>query len=430
MAEFVIEGGAKLQGEVIASGNKNAALPLLACALLTDQDVTLHNVPRIRDVMALIQLMQILGARVDWIGDNSVRVNAADLNSCSLDPQLCREIRASILLAGPMLARCGNITLPPPGGDVIGRRRVDTHFLALKALGAEVLIDGNYTLRATALRGADIMLDEASVTATENAIMAAATASGTTILRNAAGEPHVQDLCWLLSQMGVDIAGIGSNTLVIHGQTTLKGGEYTIGADYIEVASFIVLGAVCGGDEGLWIRRASPQHHRMTAMTLAKLGVHFEAHGDPQTGDIFVPGGQDLCVEREIDGYMPSIADGIWPAFPADMMSPMIVAATQARGTVLVHEKMYESRLFWVDKLIGMGAQIVLCDPHRCVVQGVSRLRGERIQSPDIRAGVSLVVAALCAEGTSVISNAQQIDRGYERFEEKLRGIGALIERR
>jgi UDP-N-acetylglucosamine 1-carboxyvinyltransferase len=426
MAEFVIEGGAKLHGEVVASGNKNAALPLLSCALLTDEPVILHNVPRIRDVMTLMKLMQTMGAQVEWIADNSVRVSAANVDSCILDAKLCKEIRASILLAGPMLARCGNITLPPPGGDVIGRRRVDTHFLALKALGAQVTIDRNFMLRAEKLTGADIMLDEASVTATENAVMAAATAHGTTVLRNAASEPHVQDLCQLLIQMGVGIEGVGSNTLAIHGCGKLKGGEYTIGADYIEVTSFIVLGAVCGGGRGLWIRRASPQHHRMTAMTLSKLGISFDVHGE----DIFVPGLQELCVEREIDGYMPTIADSIWPGFPADVMSPVIVAATQARGSVLIHEKMYESRLFWVDKLIGMGAQIVLCDPHRCVVQGISRLRGERIQSPDIRAGMSLVIAALCAEGTSVIGNIEQIDRGYERFEEKLRGLGARIERR
>lgn len=426
MSEFVIEGGAKLQGEVVASGNKNAAVALLPCTLLADEPVILHNVPRIRDVMSLLKLMQTLGATVEWVGENSVKVNAQSVNSCTLDPAICREIRASILLAGPMLARCGNIELPPPGGDVIGRRRVDTHFLALRELGAQITVDGNFGLKATKLIGADIMLDEASVTATENAIMAAAMAQGTTILRNAASEPHVQDLCNLLVLMGLKMEGIGSNTLTIHGSERLHGAEYTIGADYIEVASFIAIGAVCGGGRGLWIRKASPQHHRMTKITMAKLGIAFDVHDE----DIFVPGLQVLATEREIDGYMPTIKDSIWPGYPADAMSPLIVAATQARGSVLIHEWMYESRLFFVDKLIGMGAQIVLCDPHRCVVQGVSRLRGESIQSPDIRAGLALVLAALIAEGKSVIGNVQQIDRGYEHFETKLRALGAQIERR
>ena len=426
MSEFIIEGGVKLQGEVIASGNKNAALALLPCTLLADEPVTLHNVPRIRDVMTLLKLMQTLGATVDWLSENTVRVNAESVNSCTLDPTICREIRASILLAGPMLARCGNIELPPPGGDVIGRRRVDTHFLALRELGAQITVDRNFSLKASQLIGADIMLDEASVTATENALMAAALAKGTTTLRNAASEPHVQDLCNLLVLMGAKIDGIGSNTLTIYGRERLHSAEYTIGADYIEVASFIALGAISGGGRGVWIRKASPQHQRMTKITMSKIGISFDAHGD----DIFVPGLQALAVEREIDGYMPTIKDSTWPGYPADAMSPLIVAATQARGSVLIHEHMYESRLFFVDKLIGMGAQIVLCDPHRCVVQGVSRLRGEAIQSPDIRAGLALVLAALVAEGKSVIGNVQQIDRGYEHFETKLRGLGAQIERR
>ena len=426
MSEFVIEGGVKLQGEVTASGNKNAAVALLPCTLLADEPVTLHNVPRIRDVLTMLKLMQTLGATAEWLGENSVRIDASSVNSCTLDPIICREMRASILLAGPMLARCGNIELPPPGGDVIGRRRIDTHFLALRELGAQVTVDRNFSLKATQLVGTDIMLDEASVTATENAVMAAALAKGITILRNAASEPHVQDLCNLLVLMGSQIEGIGSNTLTIHGRGRLHGAEYTIGADYIEVASFIALGAISGGGRGLWIRKASPQQHRMTRIMMSKLGVAFDVHDE----DIFVPGLQTLATGREIDGYMPTIKDAIWPGYPADAMSPLIVAATQARGSVLIHECMYESRLFFVDKLIGMGAQIVLCDPHRCVVQGGSRLRGEAIQSPDIRAGLALVLAALVAEGTSVIGNVQQIDRGYENFEAKLRGLGAQIERR
>ncbi len=425
-SEFIIEGGAKLGGEVKASGNKNAALPLLASCILTDEPVTFNNLPRIRDVLTMLKLLQSLGVTVEWVGENSARLCAANLNPAKLDPQLCRDIRASILLAGPMLARLGEVRLPPPGGDVIGRRRLDTHFLAFSAMGADIGINGDFHLNASGLNGADILLDEASVTATENALMAAAMAKGTTVLRNAASEPHVQDLCRSLVKMGLRIDNIGTNTLVIQGRERLRGGEFTIGADNIEVTSFIVMGALCAGDRGLLIRDASPEHLSMTQLMLRRIGIRFEARGN----DVFVPGNQRLVVEPEFDGYMPKIDDMPWPAFPADAMSPAIVAATQAEGTVLFHEKMFESRLFWVDKLIGMGARIVLCDPHRCVVQGPSRLRAERVQSPDIRAGVALVIAALCAEGTSVIQNAQQIDRGYEMFEAKLRSIGANIERR
>jgi UDP-N-acetylglucosamine 1-carboxyvinyltransferase len=426
VSEFVIEGGAKLRGEVIASGNKNAALPLLSACILTHEPVTLHNVPRIRDVLALCRLLEVLGATVEWRGANTVCVCAEGVSACVIEPDLAREIRASILLAGPMLARCGDFRLPPPGGDVIGRRRLDTHFLAFQALGAKIRFDDDFHLRAKKLRGADIMLDEASVTGTENAIMAAVMAKGQTVLRNAASEPHVQDLCRMLTQMGAKISGIGSNTLVIDGVEDLCGTEFTISADNIEVTSWIIIGALCGGKKGLWVRNASPEHLHMTQLGLAKLGIRFEKRG----GDIFVPGEQTLHVKNEFDGYMPKIDDAPWPGFPADALSPTIVAATQSRGSVLIHEKMFESRLYFVDKLIGMGAQIVLCDPHRCVVNGPSKLRGENIQSPDIRAGVALVIAALCAEGTSVISNVEQIDRGYERFEEKLRMIGAKIQRR
>jgi UDP-N-acetylglucosamine 1-carboxyvinyltransferase len=426
MSEYVIEGRARLNGEVLSSGNKNAALPLLACSLLTDQPLVLHNVPRINDVHIMLQLLQTLGVSVDWIGTNSVRVCAAEVNVCALDPDLCRDIRASILLAGPMLARCGDFRMPPPGGDVIGRRRLDTHFLAFSALGAAISVNGDFHISAERLTGADVMLDEASVTASENAIMAAALARGTTVLRNAASEPHVQDVCRCLIQMGLRIDNIGSNTLVVHGRERLHGTEFTIGADNIEVTSFIVIGALMGGERGLWIRNASPEHLGMTRLMLRRIGIRVEVHGP----DVFVPGNQRLVVEPEFDGYMPKIDDMPWPAFPADAMSPAIVAATQAEGLVLFHEKMFESRLYWVDKLIAMGARVILCDPHRCVVQGPSRLRAERVQSPDIRAGVALVIAALCAEGTSVIQNAQQIDRGYERFEDKLRAIGARIKRR
>lgn len=424
MAEFIIDGGARLRGEVTSSGNKNAALPLLASCLLTDQPVILHNVPSIRDVHTMIALLQSLGVTAEWQEGNTVRLQAATIHSCVLDPALCKEIRASILLAGPLIARAGTVTLPPPGGDIIGRRRVDTHFLALKALGAEVQVNGCFALHAARLIGADIMLDEASVTGTENAIMAAVLARGETVIRNAASEPHVQDLCRCLNQMGAQIRHIGSNTLKIRGVSKMSGTEFTVGADNIEVTSFIVLSALRG--DGIWIRNASPEHLGMTRLVMGRMGITFESHGP----DVFVPGNQVLKVEQDVDGAIPKIDDNPWPAFPADAMSLAIVAATQVNGTVLVHEKMFESRLYFVDKLISMGARIVLCDPHRCIVQGPSRLHGELVQSPDIRAGVALVIAALCAEGQSHISNIQQIDRGYERFDEKLRELGAKIERR
>ncbi len=427
MAEFHIQGGERLSGEVIASGNKNAALPLLAATLLTSRPVTLHNVPRIRDVLMMIELLQTLGATVRWTAQNSLVVDASLVSACDIDPKLSREIRASILLAGPMLARCGGVTLPPPGGDVIGRRRLDTHFLAFEALGAQIETAPRYfSLSSSGLRGADILLDEASVTGTENAIMAAALARGTTVLRNAASEPHVQDLCRMLGKMGLRIDGVGSNTLTIYGAEELGGAEFTVGADNIEVTSFIVLGAVCGSDCGLWIRNAGPENLGMTRLYLRRLGIQFAAHGR----DVFVPGNQELRVESEYDGGITKIDDGIWPGFPADAMSPTIVAATQAVGTVLIHEKLFESRLYFVDKLIAMGARIIVCDPHRCVVSGPSHLHGAVLQSPDIRAGVALVIAALAADGESVISNIQQIDRGYENFADKLRGLGAIIERR
>jgi UDP-N-acetylglucosamine 1-carboxyvinyltransferase len=427
LAEFHIQGGERLSGEVIASGNKNAALPLLAATLLTSRPVTLHNVPRIRDVLMMIELLQTLGATVRWTAQNSLVVDASLVSACDIDPKLSREIRASILLAGPMLARCGGVTLPPPGGDVIGRRRLDTHFLAFEALGAQIETAPRYfSLSSSGLRGADILLDEASVTGTENAIMAAALARGTTVLRNAASEPHVQDLCRMLGKMGLRIDGVGSNTLTIYGAEELGGAEFTVGADNIEVTSFIVLGAVCGSDCGLWIRNAGPENLGMTRLYLRRLGIQFAAHGR----DVFVPGNQELRVESEYDGGITKIDDGIWPGFPADAMSPTIVAATQAVGTVLIHEKLFESRLYFVDKLIAMGARIIVCDPHRCVVSGPSHLHGAVLQSPDIRAGVALVIAALAADGESVISNIQQIDRGYENFADKLRGLGAIIERR
>jgi UDP-N-acetylglucosamine 1-carboxyvinyltransferase len=422
---FVIEGGHSLQGEVRPAGNKNAALPILAAALLTDERVVLHNVPDIEDVQAMFYLLDDLGVQIERLGEHDWALTARDVRKAALDPEICKQIRASILLAGPLLARCGHVELPPPGGDVIGRRRVDTHFLALHALGAQ--IDANhrrYTLSTpTRLRGSDIFLDEASVTATENAILAAATAAGTTLLCNAASEPHVQDLCHLLNTLGARIEGIGSNQLRIEGVERLHGGEFTVGPDHIEVGSLIGMAVVTGSE--LLIRNAAPQHLRMTQLTFGRLGITWEARGD----DIFVPAEQELRVVDDVGGSIPKIDDGPWPAFPADMVSIAVILATQSHGTVLIHEKMYESRLYFVDKLISMGARIVLCDPHRAVISGPARLHGEEMQSPDIRAGMALVIAALCAEGTSMIRNIRQIDRGYEKLEERLRSLGAHIVR-
>lgn len=420
---FVIEGGIPLSGEVRPAGNKNAALPALAAALLTDERVVLHNIPRIRDVETMLAILDDLGVQIEWLGEHDVALTARTLRKCALDPTLAREIRASILLAGPLLARCGAVELPPPGGDVIGRRRVDTHFLSLHALGATVEANHvRYILKAPrGLWGSDIFQDEASVTATENAIMAAVTARGRTVLCNAASEPHVQDLCHMLNALGARIEGIGSNRLVIEGVDRLHGGEYTIGPDNIEVGSFIGLAAATGSE--LLIRGAAPEQHRMTRLAFGRLGVSWDVRGE----DIWVPGSQELVVRDEADGSIPKIDDGPWPAFPADLVSIAVVLATQARGTILIHEKMYESRLYFVDKLIAMGARIIACDPHRVVVTGPARLHGEEMESPDIRAGMALVIAALCAEGTSIIRNIRQIDRGYERLEERLQALGARI---
>jgi UDP-N-acetylglucosamine 1-carboxyvinyltransferase len=423
MEQFVIEGNTPLSGTVVPGGNKNAALPLLAASLLTDQPLVLRNVPRIRDVQIMCQLLSDLGVDIAEVDEHTLRLQASHVRKADLDTELCKDIRASILLAGPALARLGHVELPPPGGDVIGRRRVDTHFLAFKKLGAEMEVNDRFRLRAHQLAGADILLDEASVTATENAVMAAALARGTTVLRNAASEPHVQDLCRCLTQMGARIQGISSNMLTIHGVEKLDGTEFEIGADYLEVGSFIVLSAVTGGE--VLIHNAAPEHLGMTQLVFERLGVRWETRGR----DMFVPRGQSLTIVPDLGDAIPKIDDAPWPGFPADMMSIAIVAATQAAGSVLFHEKMFESRLYFVDKLIGMGARIVLCDPHRCIVQGPSWLRGERLESPDIRAGMALLIAALAARGQSTIRNIGQIDRGYERVDEKIRALGGQIER-
>ncbi|MFQ5342354.1 MAG: UDP-N-acetylglucosamine 1-carboxyvinyltransferase [Anaerolineae bacterium] len=424
MSKFIIEGGQPLRGTVTPSGNKNAALPILAACLLTDEPITLENVPRIRDVETMLQLLADLGAEVGWTAGNTLRVHAASLRKAELDPDLCRRIRASILLAGPMLARAGHLTLPPPGGDVIGRRRVDTHLLALRNLGAKIAIhtDG-YDMIANGLKGQDVLLDEASVTGTENALMAAATAKGTTVIRNAASEPHVQDLARFLNVLGARISGVGSNTLVVEGVEALSGGHFRISADHIEVGSYIGLAALCG--DGVRITDAAPEMLRMIRLVFRRLGVEVEITGS----DVYVPPNQSLRIIDDAGGAVPKIDDGPWPAFPADLMSIALVLATQAQGTILIHEKMFESRLYFVDKLISMGARIILCDPHRAVVVGPAPLHGAPLESPDIRAGMALLIAAQAADGRSVIRNIGQIDRGYEHVDDKLRALGARIER-
>lgn len=426
MDKFIIQGGRQLHGDVTPSGNKNAALPLLAACLLTKEPVILHNLPEIRDVQAMRELLQSLGVQVEAINNHTWRVQAQEVCPADLDPDLCARIRASILLAGPMTARAGELLLPPPGGDIIGQRRVDTHTLALRALGAHAEFDRAnrlFRFRADSLTGANILLDEASVTATENAIMAAVTAKGTTILRNAASEPHIQELCLFLNVLGGQIENIGSNTLTIHGVPCLNGGEFTIGPDYLEVVSFI--GAAVVTRSTIRIRQAGVQYLDMVRLVFHRMGVEWETEDD----DIIVPHKQKLVIEPDLGEAIPEIKVNTWPAFPTDLMSIAIVMATQARGSMLFHDWMYRSRMFFIDKLSGMGAQLVLCDPHRCIVQGPSTLYGEKMESPDIRAGMALVLAALAAEGKSVIRNVGQIDRGYERIDEKLRTLGAQITR-
>lgn len=424
MDKFVIDGGVPLKGEITPSGNKNAALPLLAACLMTDEPVVLHNVPDIRDVHAMRELLTGLGVNIEQLNKHSLRVQATNICPTDLDPDACRRIRASILLAGPMVARAGELTLPPPGGDVIGRRRVDTHILALQAMGVEANYDRtNYVFefRSKGLIGANILLDEASVTATENAIMAAVTAKGTTILRNAASEPHIQELCGFLTSLGARIENIGSNTLTIHGVEKLHGGEFSIGPDYLEVVSFIGAAVVTRGS--ITIRNAGPDYLDMIAMVFQRLGVSWEVRGR----DIFVPEEQELTVKPDLGDAIPEICVMPWPAFPTDLMSIAIVVATQSNGSVLFHDWMYPSRMFFIDKLVSMGSHIVLCDPHRCIVQGPTPLYGEKLESPDIRAGMSLLLAALAARGKSTIRNVSQIDRGYERVDEKLHALGASI---
>src|SRR5574341_79101 len=424
MEQFVIEGGHPLHGTVTPAGNKNAALPLLAACLLTDEPVTLHNLPRIRDVDTMRELICDVGATVDEPGPHTWRIHTPHLTKAALDRELCRRIRASMLLAGPLLARHGALELPLPGGDIIGRRRLDTHRLALEALGATIIYDNTrFRMQADRLKGANILLDESSVTATENAIMAAALTPGTTVIRNAASEPHVQEVCQFINCLGGRIEGIGSNTLTIHGVQRLHGGEYTIGADYLEVVSFIGAAAVTGGE--IRIKNAGPQYLDMIRLVFQRLGVRWQVEGS----DLLVPSSQSLTIVPDLGGAIPDIKTNVWPAFPTDLTSIAITVATQAAGSVLFHDWMFPGRMYFTDKLVSMGARIILCDPHRCLVQGPNYLVGEQLESPDIRAGMSLLLAALCARGQSVIRNIGQIERGYEKIDEKLKVLGAKIER-
>jgi len=421
--QYIVEGGHQLAGTITPSGNKNAALPIIAGALLTEHPVRLDNVPRIRDTETLVELIRSVGAAADWTKPNTLSIHAKSIRAADLDPELCARIRASILLAGPLLARCGEVLLPPPGGDVIGRRRLDTHLLAFQQLGAKVAASDRLELLCPRLAGADVFLDEPSVTATENALMAAVAADGTTYLRNAASEPHVQDLAHFLVALGASIEGIGTNTMVVHGRAMLSGLNYTIGPDHIEVGSLIGLAAVTRSH--LRIARAGIPHLRPIRMGFERLGISCEVEND----DLIVPDGQTMKIQDDFGGHVPKLEDQPWPAFPADLMSIAVVTATQCDGVILMFEKMFESRMFFVDKLIAMGGRIVLCDPHRAIVAGPSRLKGALMTSPDIRAGMAMLLASACAEGVSTINNADQIERGYERIDERLNALGAKITR-
>jgi UDP-N-acetylglucosamine 1-carboxyvinyltransferase len=425
MEKFVIEGGVPLSGTVVPAGNKNAALPLLACSLLTEEEVVLHNVQRIRDVEAMLALLADLGVEVEWREENTVSLQARDIATTDVAAELAERIRASVLVGGPLLARFGAALLPPPGGDVIGRRRLDPHLDAFRALGATIEADRDIRLSAPAegLRAVDFFMDEPSVMATENALMAAALIDGTTVIRNAASEPHVQDLARMLNKMGAAIEGIGSNVMQVHGLQQLGGCEHTVTPDHIEIGSFMALAAVTGGE--LRIKDCVAEDLRMIRLAFKRLGLHTQI----VDGDMLVPGGQKLVVERDAGDYQSKIEDGPWPAFPADLTSIAVALATQAEGSVLIFEKMFENRLFFVDKLISMGAEITICDPHRAIVIGPRPLRAQRLSSPDIRAGMAMLIAALCAQGTSEIHNVREIDRGYERIDERLRELGARIER-
>jgi UDP-N-acetylglucosamine 1-carboxyvinyltransferase len=425
MEKFVIEGGAPLSGELTPAGNKNAALPILAACLLTEEELLLHRVPRIRDTEAQLALLEKLGVETAWVADNSLSLRAAGVSETAVDEELSNKIRASFLLAGPLLARFGEASMPPPGGDFIGRRRLDAHLDAFADLGAAVDGDRWIELKAPAggLEPCAIFMDEPSVMGTENALMAAALTPGPTTISNAACEPHVQDLAHLLTAMGAEVGGIGSNVMTVHGRDRLGGAEHTISPDHIEVGSFMALAAATGGE--LRIRDAGPADLLMVRRQFRRLGLESAVEGE----DVIVPPGQRLRIKADVGDAIPKIEDGPWPAFPADLTSIALALATQADGEILIFEKMFENRLFFVDKLVAMGARITLCDPHRAIVSGPSRLHGERVESPDIRAGMAMLIAALAAEGSSEIGNIRQIDRGYESIDERLRGLGARIDR-
>src|SRR3954447_8482480 len=425
MEKFVIEGGVPLSGTVEPAGNKNAALPLLACALLTEEEVVLRNVPRIRDTQAMIDLLADLGTEVSWADDHTVSLRAASIPSTRVNADIAERIRASFLAAGPLLARFGSAHMPPPGGDVIGRRRLDPHLDAFKALGAHVEHGVDVKIEAPdgGLEAVDFFMDEPSVMGTENALMAAALTPGTTVMRNAASEPHVQDLARMLVRMGAAIEGIGSNVMTVHGVDKLSGCEHWVAPDHIEIGSFMALAGVTGGE--LRIEQTEPEDLRMIRLVFNRLGLRSELDGST----VVVPGGQKLVMGRDHGGYQIKVEDGPWPAFPADLTSIAVALATQAEGAVLLFEKMFENRLVFTDKLVAMGANIILCDPHRAVINGATRLRGAKLVSPDIRAGMAMLIAALCAEGESEIGSIEQIDRGYERIDERLRSLGAKIER-
>ena len=424
MYEYLIEGGFPVKGTIKASGNKNAALPCIAAALLSAEPVTLKNIPEIEDVGVMLDIFKALGGTVKKQDSNTYILHAKDIKESEIPIEHSKKIRASILFAGPLVARTGKAILPPPGGDVIGRRRLDTHFLALQELGAQVSVNGRFKFSANKLIGADIFLDEASVTATENAVMAAVLAEGETIITNAASEPHVQDVCKMLNAMGAEITGIGSNILTIKGIASLHGCEYEIGPDYMEIGSFIGLAAATKGS--ITITGVNARDMRPIKLAFGKLGISWTIEGDTLT----VHSGQPMKVNTDLGGMIPKIDDSPWPGFPPDLTSIMTVVATQVEGTVLIHEKMFESRMFFVDKLIGMGARITLCDPHRAVVSGPSNLHGSELVSPDVRAGMAMIIAAMSAHGESVIRNVYQVERGYEHLTERLQSLGAHIERR
>ena len=424
MEKFVIDGGVPLSGTVIPAGNKNAALPILAASALTADEVVVRNVPRIRDVEAMLSILEGLGVRVEWRSDHEVALLASDLPAPrEIDRRQAEAIRASVLLAGPLLARYGHAQMPPPGGDVIGRRRLDPHLDAFACLGAEIDQSGRDIVLTGRLRAGDVFMDEPSVMATENALMAAALTPGSTVIGNAACEPHVQDLARMLVKMGADIQGIGSNVLTVHGRDELQGCVHEIAPDHIEIGSFMALAGVTGGE--LRIKDTVPDDLRMIRLVFDRIGLRTDLDGP----DVLVPGDQQLIVQRDAGEFTAKVQDGPWPAFPADLTSIVIAMATQSAGQVLIHEWMFENRMIFTDKLVSMGANIILCDPHRAIVYGPSRLRAQRLTSPDIRAGMAMLIAALCAEGRSEIGNIRQIDRGYERIDERLRALGAQIER-